>query len=337
VVRNSTRKRKFSPTMARSDLLLGLVKAGVQGDRSLFHRTVDAIIAEERGKQHHVLADQLEETLRKNGKALTPQPILSNGTHQSLLHESIPQRGMSDLVLPAAVRQACQEIVEEQHRADLLRSHNIEPRHRVLLIGPPGNGKTCLAEAVAQALGVALLSVRYEGVVGSFLGETASRLNKLFEHVTTRPCVLFFDEFDTLGKERGDVHDTGEIKRVVSSLLLQIDRLPSYVVVVAATNHQELLDRAVWRRFQLRLELPPPTPTQIAEWFRLAGERWKLTSDLTPKIIAQRVRFESFAEMEDFALDVVRRTILAQGQKETASVLVERIEQWKMRTRRKAR
>lgn len=323
--------------MARSDLLLGLVKAGVQGDRSLFHRTVDAIIAEERGKQHHVLAEQLEDTLRKNGKTTTSQPILSNGTHQALLHETIPQRSMSELVLPAAVRQAFQEIVEEQHRAELLRAHSVEPRHRVLLIGPPGNGKTCLAETLAQSLGVTLLTVRYEGVVGSFLGETAGRLHKLFEHVTTRPCVLFFDEFDTLGKERGDVHDTGEIKRVVSSLLLQIDRLPSYVVVVAATNHQELLDRAVWRRFQLRLELPPPTAAQIAEWFRMAGERWKLPSDLSPKSISQRVKFESFAEMEDFALDVVRRMILSQGQKEAASILLERIEQWKLRTRRKAR
>lgn len=323
--------------MARSDLLLSLVKAGVQGDRNLFHRTVDAIIAEERGKQHHVLAEQLQETLRQNGKSVAPQPVSMNGSHQSLLHELIPQRSLGDLVLSAPVRQACQELVEEQQRADLLRSHNLEPRSRVLLIGPPGNGKTCLAEGLAQALGVVLLTVRYEGVVGSFLGETASRLHKLFDHVTTRPCVLFFDEFDTLGKERGDVHDTGEIKRVVSSLLLQIDRLPSYVVVVAATNHQELLDRAVWRRFQLRLELPRPTPAQIAEWFRLAGERWKLPTELSPKSIAQRVQFESFAEMEEFALDTVRRVVLAQGEKEAASVLIERIEQWKMRARRKAR
>lgn len=323
--------------MARSDLLLGLVKAGVQGDRSLFHRTVDAIIAEERGKQHHVLAEQLEDTLRKNGKPVNVMPVMANGSHQTLVHESIPQRSISELVLPAAVHQACREIIEEQHRADLLRSHGVEPRHRVLLIGPPGNGKTCLAEAMAQALGVALLSVRYEGVVGSFLGETASRLNKLFEHVATRPCVLFFDEFDTLGKERGDVHDTGEIKRVVSSLLLQIDRLPSYVVVVAATNHQELLDRAVWRRFQVRLELPRPTPAQVTEWFKLAGERWNLPKSLSPSGIAQRVQFESFAEMEDFALDVVRRTILEQGAKPPSSILIERIAQWKLKTRKKAR
>src|ERR1700720_446462 len=222
--------------MARSDLLLNLVKAGIQGDRSMFHRTVDAIIAEEHAKQHHVLAEQLESAVKKNGKPDAPQPVAMNGSYQSLLHETVPQRNLGELVLSAPVRQACKEIIEEQQRAELLRSHNLEPRNRVLLIGPPGNGKTCLAESLAQALGVSLLTVRYEGVVGSFLGETATRLHRLFEHGATRSCVLFFDEFDTLGKERGDVHDTGEIKRVVSSLLLQIDRLPSYVVIGAEKN-----------------------------------------------------------------------------------------------------
>jgi AAA+ superfamily predicted ATPase len=123
----------------------------------------------------------------------------------------------------------------------------------------------------------------------------------------------------------------------VSSLLLQIDRLPTYVVVVAATNHQELLDRAVWRRFQVRLELPPPTSAQITEWFRLASERWKLPTSLSSKKIAERVQFESFAEMEDFVIDIVRRSILVQGQKEITSVLTDRIEQWKNRARRKTR
>src|SRR5437762_446499 len=114
---------------------------------------------------------------------------------------------------------------------------------------------------------VPLFTVRYHSVIGSYLGETAVRLRHLFDHVRSRRCVLFFDEFDTVAKERGDIHETGEIKRVVSSLLLQIDALPSYVVVVTATNHPELLDRAVWRRFQLRLSLPAPGRTEIVQWF----------------------------------------------------------------------
>ncbi|MDE3224492.1 MAG: AAA family ATPase [Nitrospirota bacterium] len=323
--------------MARSDLLLSLVKAGVQGDRSLFQRTVDAIIAEERAKQHNVFADQLDDVVRKSEKIAAPPPPIMNGAYHSLLHETQPGKSLSDLVLLPQIRLVCDELIEEQLRADLLRAHNIEPRHRILLIGPPGNGKTCLAEAIAQSLGLTLFSVRYEGVVGSYLGETAGRLQKLFEHVSTRPCVLFFDEFDTLGKERGDVHDTGEIKRVVSSLLLQIDRLPSYVIVVAATNHQELLDRAVWRRFQIRLELPPPTVSQVANWFQLAAERWKLPARISPNTLAKRIRFESFAELEDFTLDLIRCIVLAQDQKDATSILSERIEQWRVRARRKAR
>ena len=131
-----------------------------------------------------------------------------------------------------------------------MRSHGLQPRHRVLLAGPPGNGKTALAEAIAEALALPFLIVRYEALIGSFLGETAQRLAQLFAFARTLPCVLFFDEFDVVGKERGDAHETGEIKRVVSNLLLQIDALPSHVIAVAATNHSELLDSAVWRRFQ---------------------------------------------------------------------------------------
>src|SRR5690606_2419828 len=130
------------------------------------------------------------------------------------------------------------------------------------------NGKTSLAEAIAESLGVTFFVVRYEALIGSYLGETSERLRRVFDYARTTPCVLFFDEFDAIGKERGDTHETGEIKRVVSSLLMQVDNLPSYTVVVAATNHPELLDRAVWRRFQVRIELPAPSTEEIAAYIR---------------------------------------------------------------------
>src|SRR5439155_14653542 len=125
----------------------------------------------------------------------------------------------------------------------------------------------------------------------------ASLLRKLFDYVRTRHCVLFFDEFDTLGKERGDPHDTGEIKRVVSSLLLQIDELPSHVVVVTATNHPELLDRAVWRRFQLRLQLPKPTNQQVKQWFESLQKRIDFPLAYEPNSLAMHFKGASFSEL----------------------------------------
>ncbi len=244
--------------MSRSDLVISLVKAGATGDQGLLRTTVEALAAEERAKQHHQLAERLVENLRTPGARPQELPRTFDGGHGGLLFQVEPRRPIESLILPEGVERACRELIEEHHRADLLRAYGLEPRHRVLLVGPPGNGKTSLAEGLAHALACPLFTVRYEAVVGSYLGETSSRLRRLFDFVRTHPCVLFFDEFDTLGKERGDAHETGEIKRVVSSLLLQIDALPGYVVVVTATNHPELLDRAVWRRFQMRLELPPP-------------------------------------------------------------------------------
>ena len=104
----------------------------------------------------------------------------------------------------------------------------------------------------------------------------------------TRGCLLFFDEFDTLGKERGDLHETGEIKRVVSSLLLQIDAVPGYVVIVTATNHPELLDRAVWRRFQLRLDLPPPTTARAEKYLEQTLQRLNLSPGVSSRTIAAK-------------------------------------------------
>src|SRR5439155_920913 len=119
--------------------------------------------------------------------------------------ESTPQRKLGDLSLDPIVINSCTQLIEEQHRADVLRAHNLEPRHRVLLVGPPGNGKTSLAEAIADALAVPIVCVKYEGVIGSYLGETANRLRHLFDYIRTQTCVLFFDEFDSIGKERGDL------------------------------------------------------------------------------------------------------------------------------------
>lgn len=316
--------------MARSDLLLQLVRAGAQGNPVGFRSALEALVAEERNKQHHVLADRLAAHL--NGvPARKPRPPNGGAAPSQVLIEVHPQRGFSDLVLPEAALGVCQELVEEHQRADLLRSHNLEPRNRVLLAGPPGNGKTSLAEALAAELAVPLLVVRYEAVIASYLGETAVRLARVFDEARQRRCVLFFDEFDVVGKERGDSHETGEIKRVVSSLLLQVDALPSHVVVVTASNHPELLDRAVWRRFQVRLELPAPTMKQTAEWFALFERRTGLALGLAPSTLAKKLRGLSFSELEQFGQDVQRRIVLGEGGEKPRRVVEQRLQFWRRR------
>ena len=319
--------------MSRADLLVSLVKAGSQGDQKLLRKTVEAMAAEERAKHHHQLANKLEENLRSENVRQRPSEVerAFDGGHGGLLYEVEPRRTLDALFLEQTALQACRELIEEQHRKDILRSYGVEPRHRVLLSGPPGNGKTSLAEAIATELLVPLFVVRYEAVIGSFLGETSSRLKRLFDFVRTHQCVLFFDEFDTLGKERGDTHETGEIKRVVSSLLLQIDALPSHVVVVTATNHAELLDRAVWRRFQLRLALPAPTVTQKVEWFTRLQHRLDAPLGVTPRALASKLKASSFSDLEQFCEDIQRRYVLALPNANLKRITSERLKQWQAR------
>jgi SpoVK/Ycf46/Vps4 family AAA+-type ATPase len=292
------------------------------------------MVTEERAKQHHILADRLAAHLAQDGNGTTSQTLSlarRGNSASDLFYETRPERRLADLLLPTVVEQAASELIEEHARVDLLRAHNLEPRHRVLLAGPPGNGKTSLAEAISTELAVPLFVVRYESVITSFLGETAVRLSRLFEQVRTRRAVLFFDEFDVVGKERGDPHESGEIKRVVSSLLLQIDALPSYVVVITATNHPELLDRAVWRRFQLRLDCPPPSLTLAQEWLRRFQERLGVEFGFAPATLAKRLQGLSFAEMEQFALDVQRQYVLQFPDGDIRRIVKERLNQWQHR------
>ncbi|MDI9408956.1 MAG: AAA family ATPase [Candidatus Pacebacteria bacterium] len=302
--------------MANAEQLVSLVRSGVTGDKEALQKIVESIVADANSKSHHILADRLKRAL-----AAPPQPSLTTsrimGNDQAgrqLIHEIEPRRQLSDLLLPEAAQEEARNLIEEQQRADVLRAHGIEPRHRILLSGPPGNGKTSFAEAIAESLAIPFYVVRYDALIGSYLGETNARLRKLFDYIKTIRCVLFFDEFDAVGKERGDDHETGEIKRVVSFLLMQIDHLPSYVVIMAATNHAELLDRAVWRRFQQRILFPAPTEAQIAVYLDRVFSNWEEAKGANPKDIAHRLQARSYAEALDFCQTVKRRHILSFSQ-----------------------
>jgi len=321
--------------MARSDLLLSLVKAGRLSPDPRFRSTVESIIAEERAKQHTALADQLASALVNgtNGSRhlSIAQPLNATSVVGELAYETAPTRPLSELVLPNLVLDECRLLLEEHHRKDLLQSYGMAPRHRLLLVGPPGNGKTSLANAIAYELAIPLLTVRYEGLIASYLGETATRVRKLFEYARQRPCVLFIDEFDTIAKERGDLNETGEIKRVVSTLLLQMDQLPPHVIVVTATNHSELLDRAVWRRFELRLTLTAPSPEQTKQFVKRLFSGLEEGDLLDVNEIARIATGSSYSEIEQLFQDVARRMILQSPGCDIRKLLHERALVWKQR------
>lgn len=311
--------------MARADILLSIVKSAIGNDIFSLKKAVEALVADERSKNHRILADRLMELLStQNNQLSRTTPVIQNGA-RDLVFEVVPEKRFTDLVLEKDVLEICREVVEEHHRADLLGSYGLEPRHRILFAGPPGNGKTTLAEAVAAELMYPFLVVRYENIIGSYLGETASRLQKVFDVARSRKCVIFLDEFETLGKERGDTRETGEIKRVVSSLLLQIDRIPSHTVVITASNHPELLDRAVWRRFQVKVQLPAPTNEQRVRFIKKFEERTGFSFKMPYETLSEKLAAISFSEIEEFCVDVLRRCILNHTQDDPKEIIKSRI------------
>lgn len=321
--------------MAQSDLIIKLIRSAADSDQVAFRKVAEDLISEETRKGHRILAERMRKALipsyngnkdsKSNGNALKPQG--------ELFYEITPERELGSLFLPPGVEEQIREVVEEQHRSDLLHSHNLRARHRILLAGPPGNGKTTLAEALAYELMYPLVVIRYESLIGSYLGETSGRLKKILEYARTLRCVLFFDEFETLGKERGDTRETGEIKRIVSSLLLQTDLLPDYVVFVAASNHPELLDRAVWRRFQVRIELPPPTQKQLCVLIDATAERCETKFGYSTRTIAGALRGASYSEAEQFCLDIARRAALSNQGGNAREITGRRLKQWRARLR----
>ena len=166
----------------------------------------------------------------------------------------------SRLVLDARVERTVREFIEGSRMKDLLIESGVEIPSRLLLTGAPGTGKTEIAKEVASALGVPLFIARSDVIVSSLLGQTSRNIRNVFEFAAERPCVLLLDELDALAKRRDDAGDVGELQRVVIGLLQNLDSLPDDTVVVGATNHPELLDRAIARRFAQRVAVSPPSP-----------------------------------------------------------------------------
>lgn len=256
--------------MASAKLLRQLIKTGSERNHEAFKRISEQLIREERAKNHHLLANDLEKILY--GRSRSAMPLHSELSERlpkdkernlPLLQIKEPVRRLEDVVLSDENASLLEELLQEHHRSEILKSYGLYPIDKLLFCGPPGCGKTLTAEVLASELGLPLAIVRVDSVISSFLGETAANLRQVFDFISTVPMVVLFDEFDSLAKERADEAEHGELKRVVNAFLQMLDAYEGKSILVAATNHEAILDSAVWRRFDEVLVFESPNLEQL--------------------------------------------------------------------------
>lgn len=327
-----------------SESIRKLLLAHLKGDDTSFHESVLEYIEEERRKNHHVLARELGRLLEnRNGNAITRNGALkllgitSGDLPQDkergvmLVEVSDPSRGLDDLVLSRGVRDGLDRVVQENRGSDLLRSFGLRPAGKILFCGPPGCGKTVAAEALAKELYLPLVLVRFDAVVSSYLGETAANLRKVFEFARSRPMVLFFDEFDAIGKHRTAEEEHGELKRVVNSFLQLLDGFKGEALTIAATNHQGLLDPALWRRFDEIVMFERPNESDILDLLTRNLRQIGIDISISLEDVSKELTGMSHADVERLALDAVKQTVLENKRCVTSGALRKSIQRQKAR------
>jgi SpoVK/Ycf46/Vps4 family AAA+-type ATPase len=229
----------------------------------------------------------------------------------ALLEERPVVREEKDIILSDSAQSVLDEILMEHNRADVLRSYGMQPAQKLLFCGPPGCGKTLVAEVIANSLSLPLILVRLDSVISSFLGETAANLRKVFDYIASQPVVALFDEFDALTKDRGDSADHGELKRSVNAVLQMMDGYRGESILIATTNYETLLDKAVWRRFDeiVRLEMPNLEQIKRLLALKLSGIRRNFEPD--DGQIASLFKGMSHADIERVLRRAVKEMILS--------------------------
>lgn len=264
--------------MANANQVKALISSHAAGDEERFYSVALQVAAHAARSGHANLANELREMVdqsrravaRSNGPKLRPTPLVQpRGDLAELLAAEFPDARLSDLVLADKVENQLQRILLEHRQQDQLVAHGFKPIRRALFVGPPGTGKTLSARAIAGELKLPLFVIRLDGLITKFMGETAAKMRLVFEAMTQTHGVYFFDEVDALAGERDSENDVGEIRRVLNSFLQFLEAEYDGSILIAATNHPHLLDRAMFRRFEAVVEYPLPTKAISREVIKL--------------------------------------------------------------------
>jgi SpoVK/Ycf46/Vps4 family AAA+-type ATPase len=253
--------------MSTARQIVALLKSHIEGDDAQFLSVAMQVAAQEARQGHGKIAQELrglidqakerKSAVRRTGAIPLAQP---KGELATLLSVAYPDVRLAGMVLPAELESRLRRVLREQKQQNRLRDHGLSPRRKLLFLGPPGSGKTMTAAALAGELALPLFTILLEGVITKFMGETAAKLRSVFDAMADTRGVYLFDEFDAIGARRSSSNDVGEIRRVLNSFLQFLEQDESSSLIIAATNHPELLDPALFRRFDDVIEYALPEP-----------------------------------------------------------------------------
>lgn len=303
--------------MATAEQLKALLKSYSEGDEERFLATAMQVAAHAARQGHGKLAQELREFIdaaktkvppRRGERA--PVPVVQpRGELAGLLSVSYPKTRLSEVILEPQIHGRLERVLLEQRQREKLLIHGLVPRRKLLLVGPPGTGKTLTARALAGELSQPLFAILLDGVITKFMGETAAKLRLIFDALQRTRGVYLFDEFDALGSHRTSTNDVGEIRRVLNSFLQFLEQDESESLIVAATNHPELLDRAIFRRFDDVLEYRLPDDA-LAE--RMLRSRLGMlgTKDVSWRQVVEASHGLSYAEIVRACEDAAKEAVL---------------------------
>ncbi|MGA2236798.1 MAG: AAA family ATPase [Terriglobales bacterium] len=303
--------------MSTARHILALLKSHLEGDDKEFLSVAMQAAAHEARLGHASVAQQLRDLIdeakrrtaaahTRGGQIIVLEP---RGELASLLSVQTPRIRLNDMVLSPALAERLRRVLVEQRQQKKLREHALHPRRKLLFIGPPGSGKTMTASALAGELHLPLFTIMLEGLITKFMGETAAKLRLVFDALRQTQGVYLFDEFDALGAHRNQANDVGEIRRVLNSFLQFLEKDTSNSLIVAATNHPEMLDRALFRRFDDVIEYTLPDPELAKEILRRKLAPFE-TADLDWSRLLSEVNGLSQAELARASEEAAKQAVL---------------------------
>lgn len=329
----------------KAELVENLIVAHCSGNEQQFSDALNKLIKDEEKKGNMLTATRFRKAYEQKKEIERPVFDHSVGSsavfYSSASQAAVPrdkdnllelyeivfsETSLDKVVLPGNQKTIIQQFVDEQNNTANLKKHNIPVSNRLLLCGPPGCGKTMTAYAIGNALKLPIAYVRLDGLVSSYLGQTSTNLRKVFDSVKNQRIILFLDEFDAIAKKRDDTNELGELKRVVTTLLQNLDNLPSNVILIAATNHEHLLDPAIWRRFNFTINLDLPTVEQRRALIQNGLSKYGIKSKIDVSTIAKVTEGMSGALIEELILAAAKKYLL-DGSLKTVDVTAILIQQ----------